>query len=139
MGLYFALSVLDYPFFFLAVRLIGAEKIGYYEHIVIDAVKGGLQKVFPNIGKSETAGTSAGDIADATAREGDWTDELEKADAQNEGAGASIWTQLTVAYVIHKSFIFVRVPLTAALLPKVVKTLRKWGYNVGKKPSPKSG
>ena len=51
---------------------------------------------------------------------------------------AAIWTQLTVAYVIHKSFIFVRVPLTAALLPKVVKTLRKWGYNVGKKQSPKS-
>jgi len=42
-----------------------------------------------------------------------------------------IWTQLALAYAIHKSFIFVRVPLTAAVLPKVVKTLRGWGWNIG--------
>ena len=44
-----------------------------------------------------------------------------------------IWTQLALAYAIHKSFIFVRVPLTAAVLPKVVKTLRGWGWNIGKR------
>ena len=38
-----------------------------------------------------------------------------------------------LAYLVHKSLIFFRVPLTAAVLPKVVKTLRKWGYNIGKK------
>lgn len=37
-----------------------------------------------------------------------------------------------MAYLVHKSLIFIRVPLTAAVLPKVVKTLRKWGYNIGK-------
>lgn len=42
-----------------------------------------------------------------------------------------------MAYLVHKSLIFFRVPLTAAVLPKVVKTLRKWGYNIGKK-KPKS-
>ena len=46
-----------------------------------------------------------------------------------------IWTQLGLAYVIHKSFIFVRVPLTAAITPKVVKTLRSWGWNIGKMPA----
>ena len=50
---------------------------------------------------------------------------------------AGIWTQLALAYAIHKSFIFVRVPLTAAVLPKVVKTLRSWGYNIGKRPAKK--
>lgn len=50
---------------------------------------------------------------------------------------AAIWTQLGLAYLVHKSLIFFRVPLTAAVLPKVVKTLRKWGYNIGKK-KPKS-
>jgi hypothetical protein len=45
----------------------------------------------------------------------------------------AIWTQLGIAYLVHKSLIFFRVPLTAAVLPKVVKTLRKWGYNIGKK------
>jgi hypothetical protein len=45
----------------------------------------------------------------------------------------AIWTQLGLAYLVHKSLIFFRVPLTAAVLPKVVKTLRSWGYNIGKK------
>lgn len=44
----------------------------------------------------------------------------------------AIWTQLALAYAVHKSFIFFRIPLTAAVLPKVVKTLRSWGYNVGR-------
>lgn len=44
-----------------------------------------------------------------------------------------IWTQLALAYAIHKSFIFIRVPLTAAVLPKVVKVLRGWGWEIGKR------
>ena len=46
----------------------------------------------------------------------------------------ALWTQLALAYAIHKSFIFVRIPLTAAITPKVVKTLRGWGWNIGKMP-----
>ena len=42
-------------------------------------------------------------------------------------------TQLALAYAIHKSFIFIRVPLTAAITPKVVKVLRSWGWQIGKK------
>lgn len=45
---------------------------------------------------------------------------------------AGLWTQLALAYAIHKSFIFVRVPLTAAVTPKIVKTLRGWGWNIGR-------
>lgn len=48
-----------------------------------------------------------------------------------------IWTQLALAYAIHKSFIFIRVPATVAVTPKVVKTLRSWGWNIGKVPSRK--
>lgn len=40
-------------------------------------------------------------------------------------------TQLALAYAVHKSFIFVRIPLTAAVTPKVVKTLRSWGWKIG--------
>jgi hypothetical protein len=39
---------------------------------------------------------------------------------------------LVLAYAVHKSLIFFRVPLTAAVLPKVVKTLRSYGWNVGR-------
>lgn len=42
-------------------------------------------------------------------------------------------TQLALAYAIHKSFIFVRVPLAAAVTPRVVKMLRGWGWDIGKK------
>ena len=45
----------------------------------------------------------------------------------------ALWTQLVLAYAIHKSFIFIRVPVTAAVTPKVVKQLRAWGYNIGKR------
>jgi hypothetical protein len=48
---------------------------------------------------------------------------------------SGLGTQLALAYAIHKSFIFVRVPLTAAITPKVVKILRSWGWNIGKRRS----
>jgi hypothetical protein len=50
---------------------------------------------------------------------------------------SAFWTKLGLVFLVHKSFIFIRVPLTAAITPKVVKTLRSWGYNIGKrKPKP---
>lgn len=51
----------------------------------------------------------------------------------NANGGVGLATQLALAYAIHKSFIFVRVPLTAAILPKVVKVLRSFGWNIGTK------
>lgn len=44
-------------------------------------------------------------------------------------------TQLALAYAIHKSFIFIRVPLTAWLTPRVAKWLRARGWKVGRKAS----
>ena len=48
------------------------------------------------------------------------------------------WTQLLLAYALHKSFIFIRIPITVAITPKVVKTLRGWGWNIGN-PTAKTG
>lgn len=39
LAVYFALSALDFPFCFLGVRLVGTEKIGQYEEVIIGAVK----------------------------------------------------------------------------------------------------
>lgn len=47
------------------------------------------------------------------------------------GTLAGIWTQLLLAYGVHKSLIFFRVPLTAAVTPKVVKWLRARGWKIG--------
>ena len=53
-------------------------------------------------------------------------------EAPDTNASTGLWTQLALAYAIHKSFIFIRVPLTAAVTPKIVKTLRGWGWNIGR-------
>lgn len=38
-GVYMALSALDFPFCFLAVRVLGTERIGRWEHIIVNGVK----------------------------------------------------------------------------------------------------
>lgn len=57
---------------------------------------------------------------------------VEEAEKKHK-AEASLATQLALAYAIHKSFIFIRVPLTAAVTPKVVRVLRGWGWDIGKR------
>ncbi|KAL4911728.1 hypothetical protein BDW62DRAFT_196362 [Aspergillus aurantiobrunneus] len=119
--IYLFLSALDFPFCFAAVRFLGADKIGHYEHVVVESVKGFVNKVWPG-----------------AFEESKEEEEEEAAEKKAPAEEASLWTQLALAYAIHKSFIFVRVPLTAAITPKVVKQLRKWGWDVVKgKPKAK--
>lgn len=83
-GVYFALSALDFPFCFLAVRALGTERIGHYEHVVVDTFKNtfGLKK--NTEGNKDEAGRpipdEGGDLGIA--------DDLEEAQAANTGAGA---------------------------------------------------
>ncbi|RMZ66051.1 peptide alpha-N-acetyltransferase [Pyrenophora seminiperda CCB06] len=130
-GVYFALSLVDFPLCFLAVRLLGTDRIGHYEEVVKNAFWSVVRLAFPDAGKTPAEPGADEDVAEATAREG--YVEAGRAVGHNGGSDASIWTQLGLAYLVHKSLIFFRVPLTAAVLPKVVKTLRSWGYNIGKK------
>lgn len=46
-GVYMALSALDFPFCFVAVRLLGVERIGHFEHVVIESVKETFKTVWP--------------------------------------------------------------------------------------------
>ncbi|OJI81573.1 hypothetical protein ASPTUDRAFT_836385 [Aspergillus tubingensis CBS 134.48] len=101
---YLILSAVDFPLCFMAVRLAGVERIGHYEHVISESVKGAVRKVWPP------------------------SEEEEKAN----GGEASLWTQLALAYAVHKSLIFIRVPLTAAITPNVVKVLRGWGWDIVK-------
>ncbi|RDW59384.1 uncharacterized protein DSM5745_11079 [Aspergillus mulundensis] len=120
--IYLFLSALDFPFCFAAVKLLGADKIGHYEHVIVESFKGAVNRVWPG-----AFDESKDESKDA---------EAEAAEKNKKRRGpveeASLWTQLALAYAIHKSFIFVRVPLTAAITPKVVKQLRKWGWDVVK-------
>ncbi|KAI1495109.1 peptide alpha-N-acetyltransferase Nat2 [Biscogniauxia mediterranea] len=139
LGVYLALSVLDFPFCFLLVRIVGTERIGELEHFVVSNVK----KLIPEpvrerwneyrkaLKEAEQENLGNNDVAEHVEMAG-WG--VEEAEKRNK-AEASLGTQLALAYAIHKSFIFIRVPLTAAVTPKVVKVLRSWGWNIGKRRS----
>ncbi|KAF1928704.1 uncharacterized protein M421DRAFT_420599 [Didymella exigua CBS 183.55] len=137
LGVYLGLSALDFPFCFLAVRLLGTDRIGHYEAVVKDAFWNLVRLVVPDAGITSAEKHAQEKTAEATLRQGSLDPSLDAGEVAavkvQNGGDASIWTQLGLAYLVHKSLIFFRVPLTAAVLPKVVKTLRKWGYNIGKK------
>ena len=153
-GVYLGLSALDLPFCFLAVRWLGTERVGRWEHAIVGTIKNAIESVVPGvIQKTEEVAVEAGSAAE---RKGaGWG--VEEADAINKSEEAcmfldpvtccvnfangfarkALWTQFVLAYAIHKSFIFIRVPLAVGVTPKVVKTLRSWGWNIGKrKPNP---
>ncbi|KAH6631133.1 hypothetical protein B0J18DRAFT_121241 [Chaetomium sp. MPI-SDFR-AT-0129] len=130
-GVYLALSVLDFPFCFLLVRTVGTEKIAHLEEIVIRNV----QKIVPDRLQAWWVEYRQA-LKDAKRERVGEVDEVighgvAEAELRNN-EGASLATQLALAYAIHKSFIFLRVPLTAAVTPKVVKVLRSWGWQIGK-------
>jgi hypothetical protein len=128
---YLGLSLIDFPLCFIAVRLLGTDRIGHYEEVVKNALWSVVRLVIPDAGKTPVDPGAEETTIEATVREG--YVEAGKAVGHNGGSNASIWSQLGLAYLVHKSLIFFRVPLTAAVLPKVVKTLRSWGYNIGKR------
>ncbi|MCJ1232591.1 hypothetical protein MMC14_000544 [Varicellaria rhodocarpa] len=143
LGIYLLLSALDFPFCFLAVRWLGTDRIGHWEHVVIEWVKRASPIQVPAWKKSpavEVAGTGVKveeyGVVDPKSNEvglPGYDHGVKEAEKRNQSENASLWTQLALAYAIHKSFIFLRVPLTAAVTPKVVKVLRGWGWDIGKR------
>ncbi|KAF2686279.1 hypothetical protein K458DRAFT_298712 [Lentithecium fluviatile CBS 122367] len=127
-GVYLALTVADFPFCFLAVKYIGAERVAHAEHVIVGGAKNLIQRAFPDMFPERVEEKAEVEAAEAS-----------EAASEAEKRDPTFWTQVALAFVIHKSFIFVRVPLTAAITPKVVKTLRGWGYDIGKRtPKTKS-
>ncbi|KAK4071456.1 uncharacterized protein Triagg1_6117 [Trichoderma aggressivum f. europaeum] len=126
-GVYFALSVLDFPFCFLLVRVVGTERI--VSKFIPESVRVRWNEWRESLKTEEKQHLGSNGISDKVEMAG-WG--VEKAQQRNKEE-ASLATQLALAYAIHKSFIFLRVPLTAAVTPKVVKVLRGWGWNIGKR------
>ncbi|CAK7219496.1 DUF1279 super [Sporothrix eucalyptigena] len=136
-GVYFGLSLLDFPFCFLLVRTLGTDRVAAAEEFVVSHVKAIIPESIKERWRRyraalKEARRESGN-EEAEAQEGDgWG--VKEAEQRNNHE-ASLATQLALAYAIHKSFIFVRVPLAAAVTPKVVKVLRSWGWKIGK-PKP---
>jgi N-terminal acetyltransferase 2 len=103
--IYFGLSVLDFGVAFIGVRAFGTERIGRYEKII-------LKKLEDTFGW-KTKGTPS-----------------EHTDG-NLSETASIWTEIALAYTIHKTlFALIRVPLTVAITPSLVKWFHRKEYGV---------
>jgi hypothetical protein len=90
LGVYLALSALDFPFCFAAVRLLGVDRIGHLEHVVIEGAKDVLRSVWPI--KSTPGSPSGAEIegvqVDEATTHADDHGVLE-AEKKNSGEGAS--------------------------------------------------
>jgi len=85
-GVYWALTVLDFPFCFLAVRSLGTERIGHYEHVALEFFKNTFGW---NKDKGGEASPAIEGVTDPKAREElGWADGIEEAEAKNQGAEA---------------------------------------------------
>ncbi|CZT02857.1 related to protein N-acetyltransferase NAT2 [Rhynchosporium agropyri] len=118
------------------MKKLGRE-YGRWEEVVITNVK----KLIPDsveqfwhewraaMKKTEQEYTGDDVISDTVEMAG-WG--VEEATEKNK-KDASLATTLALAYAIHKSFIFARVPLTVAVTPKLVRVLRSWGWDIGRR------
>jgi hypothetical protein len=97
--------------------------------VIPDSVKTNWKEWRAAMKKASSGIPGAEEIGDGVEMAG-WG--VEEAEERNKSE-ASLATQLALAYAIHKSFIFIRVPLTIAITPKIVKVLRGWGWDIGKR------
>lgn len=87
MGIYFSLSALDFPFCFLAVRLLGTERIGHWEHVVMESFWKVVEIPFPDIRGTEASAQEIASGGGVAVREGGgWG--VEEAEAENKSERA---------------------------------------------------
>lgn len=143
LGVYIALCLIDFPFCFFLVKYIGSERIGELEQIVTSNLKSlipeDIQRAYGNwrfptklIEVDSNSAQNEGSNLDVEHFEKTASNCVEESE-KNHKKDASITAQLALAYAIHKSLIFIRFPLTAAITPKIVRTLRGWGWDIGKR------
>lgn len=126
LAVYFGLSILDLPFFYLLVHSMGSEKIEYYENKA-------KQQFGYGITDEELKERQEISKIHQRVEESESNNELTKPDTSWLEFFKSQFslTELILAYGVHKSFIFIRLPIAAAITPYIVKTLRRWGFKIG--------
>ncbi|KAG5360026.1 N-terminal acetyltransferase 2 [Yarrowia sp. C11] len=144
LGVYLSLSTIDLPICWLGVHSVGLDKVVEWQVYLKELVG---WKTTPkeeieedNAGAMDIANTVTGALAMVTpdieaAVEDQKVDEKlpETAPSESYWFSKQMWAEFAVAYAIHKSLIFIRLPITAAITPSVVKILKRWGFNIGKK------
>lgn len=127
LGVYLGLSAIDLPICYVVVHSMGSEKIEHYQNQI---------KVYFGYGQGEE------EFAQSQLEKRIQRENEEGLNKDKNGGGNDVWkyiksqfswTEFAIAYGIHKSFIFIRLPITAAITPGVVAILRRWGFNIGPK------
>lgn len=133
LGVYLALSCVDFPLSFLVVHHVGADKVKQVQDDVFTTVKSwfGIKKPEPVLIENES-----NDHFQLGAKHEEPTS-LQPLEPTEQTMWESIYqsplfTEVIVAYALHKSLVFVRVPLTAAITPPIVAKLRSMGFQIGK-------
>lgn len=117
---YLGISAIDFAIAFAAVHSLGAQRIGAYEDKFFRIVKDwtGYKKTTVN-----QVQQASEEVVQDTASQAK--------DTAGIGKG-SLWTEAVIAYGIHKAlFIFIRIPITVAITPPIVKALVRRGWKIG--------
>ncbi|KAG5520173.1 hypothetical protein PMAC_001250 [Pneumocystis sp. 'macacae'] len=107
-SVYLGISVIDFTLSWVLVKSLGSTAIQFYEKVLLEI-------------KNRTGWRPKRSIAS-----------LSENKDNIESEPSSIWTEIAIAYGIHKLLILVRVPLTAAFTPPLVRILNQRGWSIGK-------
>jgi hypothetical protein len=69
LGVYMGLSLLDFPLCFLTVRMLGTDRIGHYEHVIVEGFKNIIRIPFPSLWEDSEPNITD-EVVEATEREG---------------------------------------------------------------------
>ena len=108
LGVYFALTIVDFSVAFAAVNFLGAEQVGK----ATQYVKGAVLDIFH--------GTKPEDSPDAN---------VNGRESTHGGGNEGLYAMIVLAYTVHKTlFMPIRVGLTMAITPRLVRWLRSRGW-----------
>lgn len=99
-GVYLGLSFIDLPLSYMLVHNAGQDRLESWEVSVRKLVGANADSENTYVHKAATGGKSL------------------------------FWAEFGIAYIIHKSLIFIRVPITVAITPRIASKLGQWGFNV---------
>ncbi|KAI0743792.1 hypothetical protein C8Q80DRAFT_1183156 [Daedaleopsis nitida] len=108
LGVYFILSTIDFTVAFAAVNIVGADHVSRVAAEVKEYFVSFIHSTPPEPGREEMESAAA---------------------HSNAGSHEGLMAMIVLAYTIHKTlFLPVRVGLTAAITPKLVRWLRARGW-----------
>ncbi|RXK38450.1 hypothetical protein M231_04215 [Tremella mesenterica] len=123
-GMYFLLSGLEFPFTFLAVHLVGAERL----QPIVDWATG-IYHDFMGSSQSEIKDEEKSDVRDEDGNEGKGENGEKIKEEMKWFSSPTFWAEILLAYTIHKTVMLpVRAGLTVAWTPRVVEWLRARGW-----------